>query len=78
MMAERKYYILYLDESNMVKPLGKTYPDITDIDLMTVEENRESFIQKFLPNQKIGDLFIGRLFLIVKRKVEIQRKFENR
>ncbi len=61
MMAERKYYLLYLDELGMVKPLGKAYPDITDIDLMTLENTKESFLQKYLPNQKIKDLFIGRL-----------------
>lgn len=61
MMAERKYYILYLDESGMVKPLGNAYPDITDIDLITLGTTKESFLQKFLPNQKIEDLFIGRL-----------------
>ena len=61
MMAERKYYLLYLDESGMVKPLGSAYPDITDIDLMTLESTKESFLQKYLPNQRIKDLFIGRL-----------------
>ena len=67
-MAERKYYLLYLDDSGMVKPLGQVYPDITDIDLMTLEETKESFLQKFLPNQKIRDLFIGRLTYNLKKE----------
>ena len=60
-MAERKYYILYLDSTGIVKPLGNAYPDITDIDLMTLENTKESFLEKYFPHQNIRDLFIGRL-----------------
>ena len=53
----------------MVKPLGNAYPDITDIDLMTLESTKESFLQKYFPNQKITDLFIGRLTHNQKKNV---------